>query len=376
ESPDDGRRVRVTLRSGNAFVGREICDYRTTSGGRYSLEDDLGEIHIFEGANILTVASEPPLDADALREKVKTALAEEFGDGFKFQSSGRHLLVHNVSEGYAEWCARLFEALEIGFEKFAAKYKLPLNSRSQPLVAVIFSTRAEFNRYALKDFSHDAAPGESVLNPETVAAYYNMRTNRIVLYDLSEREPGREDRARRRSYQEVKEILSRPNAAFNVATIAHEATHQIAFNQGVFLRTGPSAMWAIEGLSLIFETPNGKTSQGGWKYTGVFPTNPRQLAAFQEYAARATGNPLRDLVGQERFMVDVQGSYATSWALFYYLQKKKPKELAQYLNKLAAMEPYVAYSAEDRIADFEACFGDDWEELTKNLLKFIRSLRN
>jgi hypothetical protein len=144
------------------------------------------------------------------------------------------------------------------------------------------------------------------------------------------------------------------------------------------LRSGPLPFWAVEGLALLFETPNGRASQGGWNFTGSFPKNERQLERFRQYAATTRQrDPLRPLVAAQNIgdaRDDVEGFYAASWALFYYLYKRRPNELAAYLRETAAKPAFVAYPAADRIADFEKHFGDDWEKLTENLLRFVRRL--
>lgn len=349
------------------IIGREIADYRTASGaGRYSLEDEYGFVRLIPGEAIESVEDAPDTTLGELRKANEERLLEEFGGDFSTKTTDRYIFVYDSSDGYAEWCARLFESLADGFQKYASKNGLDLPERLEPMVVVIFATQAEFVRYASKE-----TPGA-----DKIAAYYNMETNRVVLYDLSETE-GTEGALtrRRRTYLETKEYLSRPNAAFNVATIVHEATHQISYNRGLFRRTGPFALWAVEGLAMLFETPSGKTSQGGWEYRTVFPTNERQLAFFREFASKTLQkDPLRDLVRQDKFMVDLQGSYATSWALFYYLHKKRPKELAKYMLEVANKPPYTVYSPEERVADFEKYFGDDWEKLTSSLMRFIRRL--
>ena len=234
------------------------------------------------------------------------------------------------------------------------------------MVVVIFAKKEDFVRYASKE-----TPGA-----DKIAAYYNMETNRVALYDLSQTEGTSEAATkRRRTYLETKEFLSRPNAAFNVATIVHEGTHQLAFNLGLFHRTGPFALWTVEGLSLVFETPSGKASQGGWSYRANFPTNERQLAFFRNYAGSTRAkDPFKELVRQDKFNADLQGSYASSWALFYYLSKKRPKELAAYMREIQSKPPFTAYSPNDRVADFEKFFGDDWGKLTENILKFVKRL--
>ncbi|MBQ2789744.1 MAG: DUF1570 domain-containing protein, partial [Thermoguttaceae bacterium] len=362
----------ATGAASQTLFGREIADYRLQNGaGRYVFEEELGELLILENAWLESVEDAPEPELDALRSDLAKRLRAEFGSGFETLSTERYLFIHNVSDAYADWCARLFEKVADAFEKYAAKSKLPTTKRVEPMVVVIFATQRQFFEYAARETP----------SPDKLAAYYNMQTNRVALYDLSSAESNRDEaepERRRRTFQETKEFLSRPNAAFNVATIVHEASHQVAFNRGVFLRTGPFPFWAVEGLALTFETPNGRASQGGWNFTGSFPKNERQLERFRQYASTTRQrDPLRSLVAAQNIgdaRDDVEGFYAASWALFYYLYKRRPNELAAYLRETAAKPPFVAYPAEDRIADFEKHFGNDWEKLTENLLRFVRRL--
>lgn len=367
----------ATDAASRTLLGREIADYRLQNGaGRYVFEEELGELLILENAWLESVEDAPEPELDALRSDLAERLRAEFGPGFETLSTERYLFVHNVSDAYVDWCARLFEKVADAFDKYAVKSKLPTAERVEPMVVVIFATQRQFFEYAARETP----------SPDKLAAYYNMQTNRVALYDLSGAESSRsaavaadaEPERRRRAFQETKEFLSRPNAAFNVATIVHEASHQVAFNRGLFLRTGPFPFWAVEGLALTFETPNGRASQGGWNFTGSFPKNERLLERFRRYAATTRQrDPLRSLVAAQNIgdaREDVEGFYAASWALFYYLYKRRPNELAAYLRETAAKPPFVAYPAADRIADFEKHFGDDWEKLTENLLRFVRRL--
>lgn len=377
---DAGAAVSVSQNASDAasrtLLGREIGDYRLQSGGgRYVFEEELGELLVLENGWLESVEDAPEPDVDALRSELSERLLAEFGPGFETLSTERYLFVHNVSDAYVDWCARLFEKVADAFDKFAVKSKLPTTKRVEPMVVVIFATQRQFFEYAARETP----------SPDKLAAYYNMQTNRVALYDLSGAESSRADanddaepERRRRTFQETKEFLARPNAAFNVATIVHEASHQVAFNRGVFLRTGPFPFWAVEGLALVFETPNGRASQGGWNFTGSFPKNERQLERFRQYAATTRQrDPLRSLVAAPNVGAagsDVEGFYAASWALFYYLYKRRPNELAAYLRETSAKPAFVAYPAEDRIADFEKHFGDDWEKLTDAVLRFVRRL--
>ena len=49
------------------------------------------------------------------------------------------------------------------------------------------------------------------------------------------------------------EIFSRPEAERQIATILHEACHQIAFNTGLQTRLGDYPLWVSEGIATFFE---------------------------------------------------------------------------------------------------------------------------
>lgn len=349
------------------IYGRELLDFRLRSGnGKYMLEDDCGEIRIFPQSNIKSVEPAPSASVEELRGICERRLRDEFGASFRVKTTERFIFVSDASDGYVDWCGRLFEKLDEGFRLYARKSEIPLADRGEPLIVVIFSRQADFIRYASAETSA----------PDKLAAYYNMQTNRVALYDLSNAEgSGASNSSRRRKSKltETREILSRPNADFNVATIIHEATHQLAFNRGVFLRTGPIALWAAEGMSLAFETPSGLATQGGWSFRGTFPKNERMINLFLLRVGEMK-DPFRTIVAQTDFYKNLEGSYAASWALFYYLHKTKPRELAKYLIYAASKSPCSVYPPEDRIADFERFFGDDWERLTASVIRFVKRL--
>src|SRR5690349_23883131 len=83
--------------------------------------------------------------------------------------------------------------------------------------------------------------------------YYSARTNRVALYDLSADETAGPlgDAASR---DEVTRRLSKFPSS--VATVVHEAVHQLAFNTGLQVRYADNPMWVSEGLAMYFETPD------------------------------------------------------------------------------------------------------------------------
>src|SRR5439155_20506161 len=111
-----------------------------------------------------------------------------------------------------------------------------------------------------------------------IVGFYSLRTNRINMFDLTGTEAVHEARStehgarsqaelpalrsrlpasnRRGSMHAINEILSQPSAEPLVATIVHEATHQIAFNCGLQTRYADIPLWLCEGMAVYFEAPD------------------------------------------------------------------------------------------------------------------------
>ena len=366
QPPIDDKNVAATNDENELeIVGRILVDQSLDDGsGKYMIEDDCGMLRIIPQDAVRSIVAAPDRTPEEIGDKLEKKLLDEFGEGFAVRRAGDFIFVSDASPAYVDWCSRLFVSLNAGFQKFAEKHDLPVKDRAEPLVVVVFATRDAFVRYAAVE-----TPSANMLS-----AYYSMQTNRVALYDLTLTESGgqyADSRRKRLTLAETREILSRPNAAYNVATVVHEATHQIAFNRGLFLRTGPNELWTVEGLSLVFETPSGRVAQNGWSYRSSFPTNERMKNLYLRIANPSVAL-FRKVVEQDGFYQNIEASYAASWALFYYLYKRKPRQLFEYLKILAEKYPCALYPKEDRIKDFESVFGDDWEKLARDVDKFVR----
>ena len=119
-----------------------------------------------------------------------------------------------------------------------------------------------------------------------------------------------------------------------VATVIHEATHQIAFNCGLQTRFADIPLWVSEGVAVYFEAPDFSNSKG-WRTIGE--VNRPRLGAFRQYAGRRTNGSLRSLIADDKRFRDPRqaaDAYAEAWALNYFLIRQKPKEYAAYLQEL------------------------------------------
>lgn len=279
------------------------------------------------------------LNATALGE----ALIGELGSDFAAHQTPHYVIFSNGPDAYVEWVGSLFERLQRAFLQTWKQAGWELPAPTEPLPAIVFRSQTEYAAFALKDAGPEVAdkPG-----------YYSIRTNRIVLYDLAT--TGVSGSAMSRD-----EVERRVAAApANVATIVHEATHQIAFNCGMHTRYADTPMWLAEGIAMYCETPDLRTGSG-WRTIGK--PNVNRLRQYREFAAsrRANGS-MRTLIQDEarfRNPEAMADAYAESWGLVDYLMRDRREEFVTYLRRIAAKPRLTWDAAEARISDFEQTFG-------------------
>ena len=95
-------------------------------------------------------------------------------------------------------------------------------------------------------------------------------------------------------------MLARPEAEQSVATIIHEATHQIAFNSGLQTRFADVPLWVSEGMAVFFETPDLQSAKG-WRTIGAVNTT-RLDRSFVSYLPR--GRPTSLKIADRRRQAD------------------------------------------------------------------------
>jgi hypothetical protein len=303
-----------------------------------------------------------PLTRDQLAKK----LLAELPDGFETHTTAHYLICYNTSREYATWCGALFERLYKGFENFWTRKGLTLQPSEFPLVAVVFSDQASYVKFSKEELG-DAAG--------SIIGYYSLRSNRMTMYDLTGTESIRRPGDKRSSSAYINQMLSRPEAELSVATVVHEATHQIAYNSGLHTRFADVPVWFSEGLAIYFETPDLKNSKG-WQSIGA--VNRNRLAQFREYLPKRPAGALKSLIADDKRIRDTRtalDAYAEAWALTYYLIRQKPQQYVAYLKSLSEKPPMVWDDPETRLAEFKQFFGDDLEKLDAAFLRQMQKVR-
>lgn len=302
-----------------------------------------------------------PLTADETAKK----LLEEMPPGFRIHQTAHYTICYNTTTPYAQWCGSLYERLYRGFFNYWKNRGWKLDQPEFRLVALVFDNRGSFANYG------HAEVGESV---NSMIGYYNLRTNRVTMYDLT----GADDLARSgpriRNSAHINQILSQPAAERTVATIVHEATHQLAYNSGMQTRMAANPLWVSEGLALYFEAPDYKSDRG-WRTIGA--VNRVHLMEFRRNMARREPNSLATLIADDRRFQDadeILTAYSESWALNYFLLNRHKASYVRYLQQLSEKPPLVEDSAEERLAEFEEVFGD-LQTLEEEFLRYLQRVR-
>jgi len=193
----------------------------------------------------------------------------------------------------------------------------------------------------------------------------------VTMFDLTGIEAIRRPNDRRGLSVQINQMLARPEAERMVATIIHEATHQIAFNCGLQTRFADIPLWVSEGVAMYFEAPDLSNAKG-WKTIGEI--NRPRLKALRDYAGRRPANSIHSLIIDDQRLRDPRqavDAYAEAWALNYFLIRQKPKQYVTYLERLAAKGPLVWDEPAERLEEFKEAFGD----LDKLDTEFVRHMQ-
>ena len=302
-----------------------------------------------------------PLDNDAIAAR----LLAEMPAGFRIHKTAHYVVCYNTTPAYAQWCGALYERLYRGYFSFWKHQGLELAEPAWPLVALVFDDRSSYARYARTELG-DAT--------RSIIGYYSLHTNRVTMYDLTGFDGGGEVRTAT-SAAHVNQILSQPAAERTVATIVHEATHQLVYNSGLMQRYAAVPLWLSEGLAVYFETPD-LGSTHGWREIGA--VSSVSLAAFRESLAARAADSLESLLGDDARLRDPRQAavaYGEAWALTYYLIRSRREDFLAYLNALSQLPPLQPVSADERFALFRSHFGRDVAALDGELIRYTLRIR-
>ena len=290
-------------------------------------------------------------DKDVLSRR----LQQEFGSQFHVQSSAHYLICSSAPAVHTNRCTAALERLFKGFFAFWKNRGLPLSHSPNQLVVVLHADAEIYQQHGRDEL------GDAV---SSVHGYYSQKTNRVNLLAT--------DVAQRNG------ISGGANgflAARVMATVIHEATHQLSYNSGLQTRLAPHPLWFSEGLAVFFEPPNLKTQTG---YQPIGSISPLHLGTYRAASRVGKIMKLEELVSHDRAFREsatIRMAYAQSWALTYFLVRTRREEFLTYLQIQGAKQSLSAYSPEGRLRDFETAFDGTMRELQREFQRYMQRLK-
>ncbi len=334
--------------------------------GSMLLETDEGAMWPIMADTILDRSSDSEPMVPLGKEQLGQRLLQEMGPEFQLHESKHYVVVHNTTRIYAKWCSSLLQRLQKGFLAFWKKRGAKVHEPESPLAVLIFKNRATYLKHAKAELG--ASAGNAI-------GYYSFQTNRIVMYDLTGSQAFRRENTKRGSKKDITALLQTREAEPLVATIIHEATHQIAFNCGLQTRYVDNPIWISEGMAVYFETPNLSSSR---LWSGTNKVNYARWDRFRKNVRNGTAANLKTLIANDKRLrhprTAVDG-YAEAWAWNYFLIKWHPQEYAKYLESLAGKPLLTKDTPATRLADFQQHFGDNLEALEAEFYRRMSKLR-
>ena len=237
------------------LAGRVVIE--ATDGGML-LETDDGVLWIIEAGETQSRRQLETPFAPVTPEKMAERLLAELPAGFRIHTTPHYVVCYNTSRTYAQWTSSLLERLYKAFTNYWKNKGLELREPEFPLAVLVFADRQTYDQAAATICPRAWATSS--------ASTASARTASTCSTSAGWKQSARR-RGRRGSLREINQMLSQPAAVPLVATIVHEATHQIAFNCGLQTRFADIPLWLCEGMAVYFEAPD-LASTRGWRGIG------------------------------------------------------------------------------------------------------------
>jgi hypothetical protein len=294
-----------------------------------------------------------PITADEMERRVQ---AGPFAS-FEVHRTPHYVILYQSSKEFAENHGRLLEELYKRLIAAFRKHDVPVHDPEFPLVAVIFRHERDFREHHAVD-------------PE-VRAYYEVYSNRIFLFENSDRE-----------------LEPEINALLTTQTVAHEGTHQILQNIGVQPRLSAWPAWLVEGLAEYCGAPAcPRNGQPTWD--GLGQINSLHMATLRELEdplslsmkgpeerlgslIRKPGQPVVEALLRKTDLTPTD--YAVAWSVTHYLALKRGPEFTRFLSVMGQIPPLEPKTPDDHVRLFREAFGGDLARMDRAVDGYLRKL--
>jgi hypothetical protein len=263
-----------------------------------------------------------------------------------------------LSDAAPSWSRRqtaLLDRTYHQFNRFARRLDVkPLPLRHK-LVCVLFQEHQDYRRFAR---SSDG------VTADWISGYYSPKNDRIVFYNIETNPDFAEAIQVSKSAERIAKVEGHTPAARGVlreeyqkaaiATVVHEAVHQLAFHTRIQSPQIQNPLWLSEGLATAFETDRPNRSFG--------PDQEYDLREqqFTELLDEGKLIPLRKLVTYSNMPNNdddtIAAVYHQSYSLVTWMCRFRKSEMRNFLDALRSERPGRP-SARRQLQIFEKAFG-------------------
>jgi hypothetical protein len=276
---------------------------------------------------ILARIGQAPAAADAGEQQLKRAvsLIQRVSDRpIETVRSDHFQAVGDASESFMRMTLGDCEAIAQDYlDHFRAK-GFDVRIPDRPLTLVVFVDERPFRSFV-----------KGV--PESALGLYKRTDNWLVLFD----------------FRNVPSHVQRPGYQANISTLAHEATHLLAYNTGLLNRKGDVPRAITEGIATYSEARrlHGRTEPGQLNSARLDDlAHMQRMSKWISIATLLTDEKAAFGPTENRVLL----AYAESWLLVYYLMTTSSRlpQFRAYLKMISTRS-----DATHRYEDAEASFG-------------------
>lgn len=309
--------------------------------------------------------------------------AEKLGENYHPRYTDHFVVLYNCNEKVMKDFILRLEQTYKSVHRFTKKQGIKIKYPKEKLIVIFCPDYQEYNGHC-KEIVGRGAPAEAA------GLYWSGAANFSIFYDMSQSKSMLEFASKARSLREearkakdtrVKKQKSREAQWYvgrakryqqtnNRSVVQHEVAHQLLYNLQVHHSDSRNPQWFVEGLATLFEPPPGRSG------AGFNVINQSRLGGIRDTFTHYTPDDLREFVGagaKRGGMLSLE-NYSRSWALCYYLLKKKRKQLPVYIDLIKHRPRRKEMTPQDAIDDFEKAFGKIDRKFVKGWSKYITSL--
>ena len=307
--------------------------------------------------------------------------ADAVGEDYRVKPTDHFIVLTNADEAIVKDFLPRLEKTYSSVHRFVDQVGVKIKYPKEKL-PVLFCH--DFDEYSArcKQFTGQPAPGEAAglywRDPLNFSLFYDMSQVSFIKETTAKAEQLKQDAAKTPDRNAKQAKLREANwyinriAIFqqeqNRSVVQHEVAHQLLFNLQFHKADVDNPQWFVEGMATLFEPPPGKSG------AGFNVINQSRLGEIRDALVVMKTDDLKNFISRQRTgMLSSQG-YAQSWALCYYLVKRKSKELPKYVELIKKRPVDRMLSTKENLADFEKCFGKVNDVFTKKFTSYITKL--